>query len=178
MNGLRFLGVLAVALGFSGLLGASGCSQTYSCVGDFTGTCSDLDATECTSVRGCKTVKAVCLNGCDVPGSTCDPNTCSGSATSCSSPCNAMNDEPSCNQLTASLGSALSLHVCTWTSDGCLSVCPSQKSDTACKAQGAAGCSWIECEGAPKDDCSAYSGDTCPVSLGCDRTSQPVPSSN
>jgi hypothetical protein len=143
--------------------------------------CSRLDADTCTHVHGCHTRKAGCVNGCDV-GIGCDvAGSCLvDTSGTCTSLC-AGAQQDDCNGLTASLGvGGPSLHECEWTTDGadggttCQSVCPPLKSEKSCSQQSAAGCAWVVCEGTVKDDCSSYSGDECPTSLGCDRTTDAV----
>lgn len=169
---------LCFAVGCGGVFGAPACSKTYSCTGEFMyKDCSRLDADTCTHVHGCRTRKAACVNGCDV-GIGCGTEDCLASP--CASRCTGA-ERDDCAGLTASLGvAAPSLHLCTWTTDGadggesCQSVCPPLKSEKSCSEQSAAGCTWVACEGTVKDDCSSYSGDECPTSLGCDRTSDAI----
>jgi hypothetical protein len=181
LRGLRILAAAALALGACGLFGASGCTQTFSCTGDMTGTCTDLGSSACAEVHGCHAVKGACMNLCDTPGASCSDPGCRTSGDGCSSICDGVLDQSTCTAQTASLGSnGLSLAECVWDSDSgsCKSPCAAQGNSRACDAESAAGCVWVECTGVPKDGCDSYSGDDCPTDLGCDRTSRPVHSSD
>jgi hypothetical protein len=179
---LRSVVAVCFAVGWCGLFGAQACSKPYSCAaGDFMyKECARLtDAASCTQVHGCHTRKAGCVNGCDV-GIGCDSSTTCNVTGGCTSLCAGAGVDD-CNGLTTSLGApGLALHECEWNTDGadggasCQSVCSGLKSEKSCSEQSAAGCVWVVCEGTVKDDCSSYSGDDCPVSLGCDRTQAAV----
>jgi hypothetical protein len=180
---LRFIIVACFTVGWCGVFGAPACSKTYSCTGDFMyKDCSRItDAATCTQVHGCHTRKPTCLNGCDVGIGCDDPAAVCGHISGCSSPCAGVLDETECTDFTASLGAGgPSIHQCEWSTDGadgggsCQSVCLPLNSEKSCAEQASAGCTWVVCEGTVKDDCSSYSGDECPTSLGCDRTTDAV----
>jgi hypothetical protein len=167
--------LFTLALGWCGIFGVPGCSHQFSCVGDFVGTCSDLDSSTCTTVHGCRTIKATCMTGCEAAGASC-PERCDSAGGGCASPCDAIIDQSTCESVAAMSG--LALHQCVWDSDAntCGSPCGTFKTSKTCGQESGAGCVWIECTGTPKDSCDSYPGDNCPTVLGCDRTSRPVSS--
>jgi hypothetical protein len=176
MFGVRVVALVALISGCCGVFGASGCSQTFSCTGELTGVCSGLDSSTCGKTVGCHGVKGSCLSQCVAPGASCPDDSCRSTDGTCASLCDGILDESSCGSLTSPLGvSGLGLHECVWdANDGCKSPCAAITGAKACDEQAAAGCVWVACGGKPLDSCSSYSGDDCPTSLGCDRTSRPV----
>jgi len=173
---------VSFGVGISGVLGLPACDKTYSCVGDFSSSsCSVLDASTCTKVHGCSARTPTCLNACDA--GNCDSTDCRKVSGGCTSLCPGALAEDECDGLLASLGAGgPSVQECEWSADGadggaaCRSVCNALDDEKACEQQAAAGCTWVECEGTAKGDCSSYSGDDCPTYLGCDRTSAAIAS--
>ena len=175
---LRAMTLLGFAFGACGLLGASGCSGAtggYTCEGQISTECADLNGDLCAKAKGCHATPGNCVHLCEAPGTNCETSGCFASATGCQARCAGDMDETSCTAEMASLGGGSApVQICNWGADGCTSPCASLKSNGDCAAQRVKGCIWLGCDGTPQGPCSSYSGNDCPTFLGCDRVAHPL----